>query len=197
MGILNLQTHNEALLLKHLHKFFNKDNLPWVELIWDKHYRNGKLPSSNKPKGSFRWRDVLKLFDKYKGMASVMIHDRQSSLLWKDLWNGQVREIQFPELYSFAKNKSISLRKAFDSVNFHDLFNLPVSVEAYNQMQEFQLELSELVLSEENDKWTYIWGNTQFSSSKAYKSLTGHSQVHPIYRWLWKTSCQGKHNFSG
>jgi hypothetical protein len=28
LGVLNLQTHNEALLLKHLYKFFNKCNLP-------------------------------------------------------------------------------------------------------------------------------------------------------------------------
>lgn len=67
LGILNLQTHNEALLLKHLSKFFSRENLPWVELIWDKHYRNGKLPSSKKPKGSFWWRDILKLLDKFKG----------------------------------------------------------------------------------------------------------------------------------
>ena len=66
LRILNLQTHNEALLLKHLHMFFfNKNRMSWVELMWNKYYRNGKLPSLNKPKGSFWWRDVLKLLDKY------------------------------------------------------------------------------------------------------------------------------------
>jgi len=164
-----------------------------VELIWDKHYRNGRLPSSNVPKGSFWWRDVLKLLDKYKGMASEMMSDGQSCLLWDDLWNGQVRKLQFPKLYSFAKNKSISLSKALGIVTFHDLFSLPVSIEAYNQLQDFQLELSEILLNDENDRWTYIWGNNQFSFAKAYKSLTGHSQVEPIYKWFWKTSCQGKH----
>jgi hypothetical protein len=93
--------------------------------------------------------------------------------------------LQFPELYSFAKNKSISLSKARGTVTFHDLFSLPVSIEAYNQLQDFQVELSEILLNDENDRWTYIWGNNQFSSAKAYKSLTGHSQVEPIYKWLW------------
>jgi len=172
LGVLNIQTQNEALLLKHLDKFFNKRDLPWVKLIWDKHYRNGRLPSSNIPKGSFWWRDVLKLLHKYKGMASVMISDGQSCLLWDDLWNGHVRKLQFPELYSFAKNKSISLSKALGTVTFHDLFILPVSIEAYNQLQDFQLELSEILLNDENDRWTYIWGNNQFSFAKAYKSLT-------------------------
>jgi hypothetical protein len=44
-----------------------------------------------------------------------------------------------------------------------------------------------------NDTWTYIWGFSQYSSSKAYRSLTGHSQAEPIFKLLWKTSCQGKH----
>ena len=44
------------------------------------------------------------------------------------------------------KNKFTSLRKAFDSANIHDLFNLPVSVEANDQMQARQFESSELVL---------------------------------------------------
>ena len=44
-----------------------------------------------------------------------------------------------------------------------------------------------------NDSWTYIWGSSQFSSSKAYKLLTGHTQVDPTFKRLWKTSCQSKH----
>jgi hypothetical protein len=113
------------------------------------------------------------------------------------MWNGQVRKLQYPELYSYAKNKSISLRKAHDTTTLHVLFSLPVSVEAYNQLQELQLEFVAITLTEMNDNWTYIWGSAQFSSSKAYKTLTGHSQAAPIFRWLWKTSCQGKHNFFG
>jgi hypothetical protein len=45
LGVLNLKTQNEALLLKNLHKFYNKVDTPWVHLVWDKHYHNGKLPS--------------------------------------------------------------------------------------------------------------------------------------------------------
>jgi hypothetical protein len=102
-----------------------------VELIWNKHYRNGKLPSSSIPKGSFWWRDALKLLEKFKGLASVSVANGQTCLLWDDLWNGQVRKLQFPELYSLAKNKGISLSKAHNTPDTHDLFNLPVSVEAY------------------------------------------------------------------
>jgi hypothetical protein len=36
LGVLHLETHNEALLLKNLHKFVNKLDIPWVHLIWKK-----------------------------------------------------------------------------------------------------------------------------------------------------------------
>jgi hypothetical protein len=52
LGVLNLEIHNEALLLKNLHKFFNKENIPWVQLLWKKYYDNGKLPNHTM-KGSF------------------------------------------------------------------------------------------------------------------------------------------------
>jgi hypothetical protein len=42
LGVLDLTTHNEALLLKSLHKFYNKEDLPWVNLVWENYYKNGK-----------------------------------------------------------------------------------------------------------------------------------------------------------
>jgi hypothetical protein len=30
--------------MKNLHKFYSKDDLPWVKLLWNKYYTNGKLP---------------------------------------------------------------------------------------------------------------------------------------------------------
>jgi hypothetical protein len=48
LGVIDLRVHNEALLLKNLHKFFNKVNLPWVKLIWDNYYKDGKLPNKTK-----------------------------------------------------------------------------------------------------------------------------------------------------
>lgn len=44
LGVLNLRIQNQALLLKYLHKFFNHHDIPWVHIVWEKHYSNGKLP---------------------------------------------------------------------------------------------------------------------------------------------------------
>jgi hypothetical protein len=84
LGVINLKTQNEALLLKHLSKFFNKEDIPWVTLIWESYYEPDKLPPQGK-KGSFWWRDILKLLDKFKGIARVNINDAKSCYLWLDL----------------------------------------------------------------------------------------------------------------
>ena len=53
LGVLKLKTRNEALQLKNLHKNFNRQDIPWVQLIWEKYYTNGKLPANHVKKGSF------------------------------------------------------------------------------------------------------------------------------------------------
>jgi len=52
-----------------------------------------------------------------------------------------------------------------------------------------------LAMTDEHDLWTYIWGNNQYSSARAYKHLKGEIQIHPTFNWLWKSSCQLKHKF--
>jgi hypothetical protein len=40
LGVLNLMLLNDALLLKQLHKFYSKRNIPWVRLTWCRYYIN-------------------------------------------------------------------------------------------------------------------------------------------------------------
>ncbi|WVZ57552.1 LOW QUALITY PROTEIN: hypothetical protein U9M48_007924, partial [Paspalum notatum var. saurae] len=94
---LELKTQNEALQLKFLHNFFNKNDIPWVHLIWEKYYNTGSLPKL-KSKGSFWWRDVLKLLDKFKGMVRPIIGNGTSCYLWNDLWSNNIISATFPEL---------------------------------------------------------------------------------------------------
>ena len=48
LGVLDLVNQNKALLLKNLHKFFNKENLPWENLLWETYYT--ETPPTGKPK---------------------------------------------------------------------------------------------------------------------------------------------------
>lgn len=99
----------------------------------------------------------------------------------------------FPELFSFAKNKTLSFQKATSTVPFHSHFHLSLSEEALDQMELLQNLINSQQTSSEADWWSYIWGTSFFSSQKAYKNLVGHAQVHPCFKWLWKSCCQNKH----
>jgi hypothetical protein len=57
LGILNLKLQNEALLLKCLHKFYNKLDTPWVHMLWNTYYQ-GRVPHAMDPVCSFWWRDI-------------------------------------------------------------------------------------------------------------------------------------------
>jgi hypothetical protein len=39
--VINLRSQNTALLVKHLDKFYNRRNIPWVNLIWNTYYPRG------------------------------------------------------------------------------------------------------------------------------------------------------------
>ena len=74
LGVINLELQNIALLLKHLDKFYNKKDLPWVNLIWDKYYSNSVLPPhAHVEKGSFWWKDVLRLTPIFRAISLVKV----------------------------------------------------------------------------------------------------------------------------
>ena len=57
LGVVELRSQNEALLIKHLDKFYNKRDIPWVNMIWQAHYSQGQIPHAATDRGSFWWRD--------------------------------------------------------------------------------------------------------------------------------------------
>src|SRR4051812_35340939 len=62
LGIMNINLQNEALLIKHLHKFYNQQDVPWVKLIWDTYYFQ-RVPHATDLCGSFWWKDICKLME--------------------------------------------------------------------------------------------------------------------------------------
>jgi phosphatidate phosphatase APP1 len=58
-------------LLRFLHKFFNKENIPWVHLIWRSY--NNSTPQATSVSSSFWWKDIVKLCAKFKRLASCSI----------------------------------------------------------------------------------------------------------------------------
>ena len=197
LGVLNLRTHNECLLLKHLHKIYNHQDIPWVQLVWHLYYTNDRLPKlSANFRGSLWWRDLLKFLDSFKGMATVSVKDGKSSYLWLDLWNGRLLLQDYLELNSFGKNQFILVNVPKNIPVLHSLFHLPLSSKAYEQLQELQILFNNTHLIQDPNQWTYLWGSSIFSSRKAYRVLIGHHKIPPAFSWFWKSVCQNKHKFS-
>jgi hypothetical protein len=126
-----LRTQNDVLLIKSLHKVFNKCNLPWVKLNWESYYSNGKLPSTSKF-GSFWWRNITKLINQYKGIAQAQVESGTSVMFWEDHWNSAILKNCFPELFSFSKKQFITLHQVKNS-NLPDLFFQPLSEQTFDQ----------------------------------------------------------------
>lgn len=53
LGILDLKAHNKALLLKHLNKFYNRVDFPWVQLTLSTFYIRPTAPQARSRIGSF------------------------------------------------------------------------------------------------------------------------------------------------
>ncbi|KAL6643274.1 hypothetical protein ACP70R_021455 [Stipagrostis hirtigluma subsp. patula] len=158
LGVINLRLHNDALLLKHLHKFYNKHDIPWVKLIWQTYYTN-KVPHGAREVGSFWWKDVLRLNVLYRGIAKCTVGRGDSALFWEDIWSDNNQATQFPNLYRYAKRPRISAKEVFNTDDLSTLFNLPLPEQAYEEYLQLQDRRGEWHFSEtEDDRWTYIWG---------------------------------------
>ena len=137
LGVMNIDVQNKALLLKNLHKLFNKQNIPWVNLIWDTYYSNNQLPGV-RLQGSFCWEAHLKLLGYYKAMARCRLGNENSAMFWHDIWKDSWLHHTFSHIYSFSRNIDITIRQAVQNEFLEDRFHLPLRREAY---QEFlQLE---------------------------------------------------------
>jgi hypothetical protein len=134
-----------------------------VHLIWTQYFSNGKVPSQTL-KGSFWWREILRLLTHYKGFAHGVPRTGDTTLFWKDLWNGRILEHTFLKLFSFAVNKDVTLYTAKTLDLFQDLFNSPLSEEDFTQYCYLDIIVQSLSQNDESKKWTYLLGNGNFSA---------------------------------
>lgn len=80
LGIIDIQLQNEGLLMKNLHKFYNKMDLPWVRLIWSSYYQN-EVPHATKEIGSFWWKDIMRLNIILRGIAQRKVQKGDCTFL--------------------------------------------------------------------------------------------------------------------
>jgi hypothetical protein len=67
------------------------------------------------------------------------------------LWAGNVPKLEFPELHSFATKPNISLVQARAQMDLASLFNLPMSVQAFDQWALLECVIQNLPEIEDYD----------------------------------------------
>ena len=108
LGVINLRLQNDALLMKQLHKFYNRMEIPWVQLIWFKYFQN-KVPHAAREMGSFWWKDILRLHGLYRAIARCKVGNGTSICFWEDQWAGETLTTTFPRIASFSKLATFSV----------------------------------------------------------------------------------------
>lgn len=125
LSIINLSLQNDALLMKHLSKFYNQADIPWVRLVWQKYYSN-RVPHTAREMGSFWWRDIMRLNLLFRGIAKCQIGDGRSVCFWDDLWlDDEVLIHKYPRLALFARSDDISVYEVMHAEDLDSLFMLP------------------------------------------------------------------------
>ena len=109
LGVLNIEMHNKRILTKHLHKFLHRENLPWVNLIWESYYPDGVV--SDRPTGSFWWKSILKLMSEFKAVTKGQLGAGNTIDFGLDNWGHGITRDNFPELYSFATQDYLSIKE--------------------------------------------------------------------------------------
>ena len=119
--------------------------------------------------------------------------DKQSILFWEDTWNNILLKQSFPRLYSFARNKNISVAKFLQNNDMQEQFHIPLSVEAFQEFQELQ-EIIQGIQVQENEKdcWQYIWGSNKYSSKQFYNLPYKNIRPPSRFLWIWKSRCCNK-----
>jgi hypothetical protein len=130
--VVNLDVQNNALLLKQLDKFYRKADVQWVSLIWHKYYQN-VIPHMAREKGSFWWKDILRLHVLYRGVAVCLPSRGDTVAFWEDVIDGNLNSDTFPNLAGYAKDPKASLWKLRNEGNLINCFNIPMSRVAYNE----------------------------------------------------------------
>ena len=194
LGIINLRLQNDALLMKHLSKFYNKENIPWVCLIWSKYYSN-RVPHATREVGSFWWKDVLRLNVLFRQVTRCELGDGSSVCFWDDFWLDGILAHKYPRLASFARNDGISVLETMQAEDLDTIFFLPLSDQALQELESLQEQLQSLTYDHDSaDRWIPIWGS-RYTSRRYYAHIFSAVDAHPVFKMVWKSRCTPRIKF--
>jgi hypothetical protein len=100
--------------------------------------------------------------EKFKELTICNIGSGKSICLWNDKWGDEeIVESTYPHLHSFAKDPSNNVSKALNEANINNLFHLPLSHIAHQELQELRTELVDATTGNLVDSWNFEWAVKQ------------------------------------
>ena len=86
-----------------------------------------------------------------------------SCLFWTDIWNDRLHSTQFPELFSFAKDRHISVQKFLSAGKCLNSF---IFLSLLKPMTRLAFLLEGTHLLQGKDVWSHNWGSNVLASNK-------------------------------
>jgi hypothetical protein len=92
---------------------------------------------------------------------------------------------ELPRLFSFAKNKQITLAQFTSNSDVHHNFHTPLSEQAANELLQLHIIIEETQQNQlEKDVWGYIWGNRQYTSARYYALNFKYIEAPEPFKWF-------------
>jgi hypothetical protein len=108
--------------------------------------------------------------EKFKEMTTCKIGTGKTICIWTDKWGEEENaESAYSHLHSFAKDPNISVDKVLTEANIYNLFHLPLSHIAHQELQELSSELADATTCNLVESWNFQWSNPIYSTKKFYR----------------------------
>lgn len=137
--------------------------------------------------GSFWWKDIFRLKDLYGCITTCQLGDGSSVLFWKDNWAGECLTDLLPNLAHFVKNVELSVKDVCSASYLEDLFQIPISQAAANELQDLRVLIQSFELTDEANIRVFCWGNSLYKAASLYKLAFLTMQSPPTFRLVWKS----------
>jgi hypothetical protein len=125
----------------------------------------------------------------YRGIARCTLGDGSTFSFWDDLWSDSLLSVEYPRLYSFAKNNSISVQSLMLEQDLDAVFFLPLSTQACDELLLLQNCLRGITYDDTTaDSWPPVWG-AKYSSRRFYAHAFSGVEAHQCFKMVWKSSC--------
>jgi hypothetical protein len=89
-------------------------------------------------------------------------------------------------------NKNITVQSVLGMESLQSIFYCPCQKKLIEHFCELHIIMQNIQVNGDEGSWSYIWGNEQFSSPKAYKHMMGANAVHLAFSWIWRFDGQMK-----